>query len=60
MNNYIYVGKIINSFGMNIRGVYGEKSDISGDMYQISNKITLGLSTNVLAIATLCICPPDN
>lgn len=34
----------INSFGMNIRGVYGEKSDISGEMYQISNKITLGIS----------------
>ena len=34
----------INSFGMNIRGVYGEKSEISGDMYQISNKKTLGLS----------------
>lgn len=34
----------INNFGMNIRGVYGEKSEISGDMYQISNKITLGIS----------------
>ena len=34
----------INNFGLNIRGVYGEKSDISGDMYQISNKITLGIS----------------
>lgn len=34
----------INSFGMNIRGVYGEKSEVSGDMYQISNKITLGIS----------------
>ena len=33
----------INSFGMNIRGVYGENSEISGDMYQISNKKTLGL-----------------
>ena len=33
----------INSFGMNIRGVYGENSETSGDMYQISNKKTLGL-----------------
>lgn len=33
----------INSFGMNIRGVYGENSEVSGDMYQISNKKTLGL-----------------
>ena len=34
----------INNFGMNIRGVYGENSEVSGDMYQISNKVTLGLS----------------
>ena len=34
----------INSFGMEIRGVYGENSEISGDMYQISNKKTLGLT----------------
>ena len=34
----------INSFGMDIRGVYGENSEASGDMYQISNKKTLGLT----------------
>lgn len=34
----------INSFGMNIRGVYGEGSESTGDMYQISNKKTLGLT----------------
>ena len=34
----------INSFGMNIRGIYGEKNEISGDIYQISNKKTIGLS----------------
>lgn len=34
----------IDNFGMNIRGVYGENSEVSGDMYQISNKITLGIS----------------
>ena len=34
----------INNFGMNIRGVYGENSEVSGDMYQISNKVTLGIS----------------
>lgn len=31
---------------MNIRGVYGEGSKSGGDMYQISNKQTLGISEN--------------
>ena len=35
---------IINNFGMNIRGIYGEGSKAAGDMYQISNKQTLGVS----------------
>ena len=34
----------VSSFGLNIRGVYGENSKISGDMYQISNKQTLGIT----------------
>ncbi|MCI9063421.1 MAG: ATP--guanido phosphotransferase [Clostridia bacterium] len=34
----------VSSFGLNIRGVYGENSKSSGDMYQISNKQTLGIS----------------
>ena len=34
----------INNFGMNIRGIYGENSESTGDMYQISNKQTLGIS----------------
>lgn len=35
---------IINSFGMNIRGIYGEGSSFQGDIYQISNKQSLGIS----------------
>ena len=35
---------IINNFGMNIRGIYGEGTKAAGDMYQISNKQTLGVS----------------
>lgn len=35
---------IINNFGMNIRGIYGEGSKAAGDIYQISNKQTLGVS----------------
>lgn len=32
-----------NSIGMTIRGVYGENSDFKSNMYQISNRKTLGL-----------------
>ncbi len=33
-----------NNFGMNIRGVYGEGSKPQGEIYQISNKQSLGIS----------------
>lgn len=36
--------EVVNSFGMNIRGVYGEGSDTQGNLYQISNKQSLGIS----------------
>ena len=36
--------KIVNSFGMTIRGAYGEESSARGDIYQISNNQTLGIS----------------
>lgn len=35
---------VVSSVGINVRGVYGEGSDALGDMYQISNKVSLGLS----------------
>ena len=34
----------VSNFGINIRGVYGENSATSGNMYQISNKQTLGIT----------------
>lgn len=34
----------INNFGMNIRGVYGEGTKSCGNMYQVSNKQSLGIS----------------
>ena len=43
------IGKIlnvVNSFGMNIRGIYGEGTQSPGDIYQISNNQTLGLTEN--------------
>ncbi len=41
------IRKILNtitSFGMEIRGVHGENTKSEGDMYQISNKQTIGIS----------------
>ena len=37
---------IVNGFGMNIRGIYGERTQSQGDIYQISNNQTLGLTEN--------------
>lgn len=37
---------IVNGFGMNIRGIYGEGTQSQGDFYQISNNQTLGLTEN--------------
>ena len=34
----------INNFGVNIRGIYGETTEGLGDMYQLSNQQTLGIS----------------
>ncbi len=36
--------EVINNFGMNIRGVYGEGTKAYGNMYQVSNKQSLGIS----------------
>ena len=36
--------EVVNNFDMNIRGVYGEGSKSLGDIYQISNKQSLGIS----------------
>lgn len=37
---------VINNLGMSIRGLYGEGSRVQGDMYQISNNQTLGITEN--------------
>ena len=42
--NINIVLEVVNSFGMNIRGVYGEGSDTQGNLYQISNKQSLGIT----------------
>lgn len=33
-----------NKIGLAVRGVYGEGSDFTGNLYQISNQVTLGIS----------------
>ena len=35
---------IVNNLGMSIRGLYGEGSKVQGDMYQISNNQSLGIT----------------
>jgi protein arginine kinase len=35
---------VVNGFDMNIRGLYGEGTEVRGDIYQISNKQSLGLT----------------
>ncbi len=42
--NLSKVLRIINNLGMSIRGVYGEGTQNQGDLYQISNNQTIGLS----------------
>lgn len=36
--------EVVNGFGMNIRGLYGDGSETQGNVYQISNKQSLGIS----------------
>ena len=36
--------EVVNNVGMNIRGIYGEGTESQGNIYQISNKTSLGIS----------------
>lgn len=40
---------IINNLGMNVRGFYGEGSKAEGDVYQVSNNQTLGITEKEIA-----------
>jgi len=46
------VGQLVAKVGLNIRGVYGEGSEALGNIYQISNQVTLGRTEQEL-IATV-------
>lgn len=43
----------VNKFGCTIRGYYGEGSNADGDMVQISNQVTLGISEDEILISLL-------
>jgi protein arginine kinase len=52
--------KTVTQVGMTIRGLYGEGSNIMGNIYQISNQVTLGFSedeiiNNLTAVTTKII-----
>ena len=42
--NISKVLRVVNNFGMNIRGIYGEGTQSQGNIYQISNNQSLGLT----------------
>ena len=44
--NITKILNVVNGFGMNIRGIYGEGTQSQGDIYQISNNQTLGVTEN--------------
>lgn len=41
--------RIVNNFGMNVKGVYGEGTQNQGDMYLISNNQTIGVTEKEIA-----------
>ena len=42
---------IINNLGMNVRGLYGEGTKAEGDIYQVWNNQTLGITEKEIALA---------
>ncbi len=41
-----YIGESVNKIGFTIRGMYGEGSEATASLYQLSNQVTLGISEN--------------
>jgi protein arginine kinase len=55
-NNIREVLHAVGRVGITVRGIYGEGSEVKGDIYQISNQISLGQSeddiiNNIIAVA---------
>ncbi|MBQ8200728.1 MAG: ATP--guanido phosphotransferase [Clostridia bacterium] len=49
------VGQLVAKVGLNIRGVYGEGSEALGNIYQISNQVTLGRTEQELISAVTAV-----
>ncbi len=49
------VGQLVAKVGLNIRGVYGEGADALGNIYQISNQVTLGRTEQELISAVTAV-----
>ena len=51
---------IINNLGMNVRGLYGEGTKAEGDVYQVSNNQTLGITEKEIAKNSKSISTKNN
>lgn len=49
------VGQIVAKVGLTIRGVYGEGSEALGNLYQVSNQVTLGRTEQELISAVTAV-----
>ena len=49
------VGQIVAKVGLTIRGVYGEGSDALGNIYQVSNQVTLGRTEQEIVSAVTTV-----
>lgn len=65
INNMDNITETVNQVGMTIRGFYGEGSSAMGNIYQLSNQITLGLSeeeiiNNIIGVTKKIISNEEN
>ena len=49
------VGQSVAKLGLTIRGIYGEGSEALGDLYQVSNQVTLGRTEQELMEAVVAV-----
>lgn len=49
------VGQTVAKLGLTIRGLYGEGSEALGDLYQVSNQVTLGRTEDEIIEAVLAV-----
>ena len=49
------IGQSIAKLGLTIRGIYGEGSEALGDVYQVSNQVTLGRTEDEIVEAVLAV-----